>query len=238
MIKKITEWGNCSRCRKKITDFGKENNSFLPLFEWETEDYKELAKQKGIALNIEPIHFFLDKKSGFVFCLEYGMFNQPCPFLENNKCSVYNNRALVCRQFPLVNTPEYARETKEFQATKSFSASDFFLKCQNFENKKYFDETFIIGNKISSADIQDYLKEVYEKCYDYALQSNALKKLLADFLQTMVEQKQIKLRKISKFDLNKHKVIIGKTTTLPIYSCLVCSFRRKFNNSYCEANLK
>jgi len=153
-MKKIFQCQGCGECCKQ---FGKENNSFLPLFEWETEDYKELAKQKGIALNIEPIHFFLDKKSGFVFCLEYGMFNQPCPFLENNKCSIYNNRALVCRQFPIFWTPQFTPD-------KSFGRNCF-LTCKNFESKKQFDELFKTNKEISGEEIKEYLITLCSKCH-------------------------------------------------------------------------
>jgi Fe-S-cluster containining protein len=159
----------------------------IKLSKEELDKLKKKCEKTGLSL------------SGFVFCLEYGMFNQPCPFLENNKCSIYNNRALVCRQFPIFYVPQ-------FNPTGTFGG-DCFLKCQHFENKKQLDDNFKVGSRNSAQDIIDYLKEVYGECYDYALQSNALKKFLADFLQTMIKQKQIKLREISKFDLSKYKVM-------------------------------
>ena len=169
----------CGECCKK---FGKGKNSSLPLFEWEVEQYKELAKQKGINLNISPLHYFLDKKSGFVFCLNYGMFNTPCPFLQENKCSIYDYRALICRQFPLLNVPEIVKENKESMKTNNIGASDFFSHCPNFENQKHFEENFKIGERTSVDEIKEYLKEVYGECYDYALQSNFFKKIQSEFL--------------------------------------------------------
>jgi|GEM_PF-1646276 len=197
----------CQGCGECCNGFGKGKNSSLPLFEWEVEQYKNLANQKGINMNIKPLHYFLDKKSGFVFCLNYGMFNQPCPFLQENKCSIYNDRALICKQFPLLNTPEIVKENKEAMKTNNIEASDFFLHCPNFENKKQFEENFKIGEATSVEEIKNYLKEVYGDCYDCALQSNFIKKIQSNFLQSMVEKKIIKLRKINELDLNKYRII-------------------------------
>ena len=66
---------------------------------------------------------------------------------------------------------------------------------------------FPTKNNPELQNLRKDLIEVYGACYYYALQSNALKKLQADFLQTLAENKDIKIRKISKFDLNKYKVM-------------------------------
>jgi len=79
----------------------KANERGLPLLEWEKEELEKLAKKKGITLKIEPFDLGFDKKNSLYFFIYYTLNQEPCPFLENNKCSIYNNRPLVCRFFPL-----------------------------------------------------------------------------------------------------------------------------------------
>ena len=97
----------CRRCGYCCSNFGKSRT--LPVFEFEIPGLKERAKQEGVVLVFVPENVFLDKRSGQLFCLNYGMAVMPCPFLIENKglhgCSIYKNRPLICRKFPLEKNP-------------------------------------------------------------------------------------------------------------------------------------
>ncbi len=190
----------CKSCGKCCKSFGR---GFLPLYEWEVPELSKLAEARSITLNIKPFEALLDKKTNIAFASMFGMYNEPCPFLIENKCAIYENRPLVCRKFPMFFTPSFAPNHK-------FDPSCF-THCENFDNKKFLvdllglKEGEVIQKKTS--EIQKVLRETYGSCYNSCFKSNALDSFISKQIKEMSQNSKIKLRRISKFDIHKYKVV-------------------------------
>jgi len=183
----------CGECCKVFGDVSRH----LPLFEWEVERYKKIAVNKK--LNFKPVQYLLDEKTGIVFVYLYGMTNEPCPFLENNKCSIYSKRALICGQFPLL-------WTAKFHTKNEFGASCF-SECPNFDCKKEFDSKFSGKDSISKIEIDKYLEEIYGNCFEFALQSNAIGREVLEIIKKHDKNGDWKLKEISENELKDYRVV-------------------------------
>lgn len=167
----------CLKCGDCCKNFG-SNDSFsgLPLFEWEKKEFERLAKERGIFLNINSTNIIYDKKSKTYVNISYFMENQPCPFLKDNQCAVYEKRPIVCRSFPLARNPVIDDEhlgLNCFMHCSNFNSNlflkeklkikenkSFLIKEKKFieEYKKFFGETVLIYESIHS-NIWKYVKK-------------------------------------------------------------------------------
>ena len=60
---------------------------------------EEVAKKKEIEINILPKKIFITDEGIIIY--DYFIDADVCPFLTaDNKCSIYEKRPLICRQFP------------------------------------------------------------------------------------------------------------------------------------------
>jgi uncharacterized protein len=66
-------------------------------------DIKKLARHHELSTTEFRSRFLLENEEdeGFVFNM------QPCPFLENNRCTVYENRPGVCRSYPHLHKRDF-----------------------------------------------------------------------------------------------------------------------------------
>lgn len=94
--KVFTEYGDCSNCDHKICC-----KIYPPVIN--NDEILRIAKFKKISIDDLKKKFLLD----YIIELENGktkndyIINQiPCPFLDNNKCSIYPVRPLSCKQYP------------------------------------------------------------------------------------------------------------------------------------------
>lgn len=78
-----------------------DENSRLPLFEWEVKRLNKLAKEKGIDLNIKPASVFYSTRTNETLIIMWDISEDICPFLnKENRCMIYEDRPIVCRMFP------------------------------------------------------------------------------------------------------------------------------------------
>jgi len=189
---------DCKKCGKCCESFGNLGNC-LPLFEWEVDELKSIAQKEGLILDIKPFIFWLDKKSGFAFTIQYGLFNEPCPFLKNKSCSIYENRPLICRQFPLLRTPFFQDDRK--------LNSPYFLRCENFNNKAFLAQLLDTSkdNKMKRSEWEPKYKETYGKCYEFCLQTDFILKSMLIFLEKI--NGRLKLKTSFEPDFNKYAII-------------------------------
>lgn len=179
--------------------------TYLPLTEWEAKEIQEIADKKNIEINIKPLPKAtnLDKKSGKTFCIKYGMFNAPCPFLlKDNSCSIYEARPLRCKQFPMLYTPLTKIE-------RTYSPACF-MKCKHFDNKKMFHEIFMPNGPtpIDKQELKNKLIDIYGiDIFACALQENMASEFILDQLSELAEDKKIKLRKVDVYNIKNKEVI-------------------------------
>jgi len=183
----------CGRCCK---NFGDENHKYLPIFKWEVKTYQKIADERKIKISFKPVQYLLDEKSKIVFVYLYGMTTEPCPFLKDNKCSIYEDRAIICRQFPLL-------WTAKLHIGNNFGASCF-SDCPKFNCKEEFDNHFPF-KEISKEEIDNYLKETYGNCFDSAVLSNTIGRKILDVIKKHDLAGDFKLKKVEEKDLEKYK---------------------------------
>ncbi|VVB80179.1 Putative zinc- or iron-chelating domain protein [uncultured archaeon] len=144
----------CQGCGKCCKKFGPKG---LPLFDFEVERLKKLAAERGLDLDIRTTEV-VDGKT-----VLYGMFNEPCPFLGEKGCTIYDKRFLICKSFPLFSTAKF-----NFAKVKGIPE---FMECPNFDCRKKFEE--FLGNETKTIqEVEDYLKETYGECFDACVLSN------------------------------------------------------------------
>ena len=195
----------CKQCGKCCSDFG--DKKYLPLYEWDVEILKEEAENKKISLKIEPLKFFLDKKTGIVIVFLYGLMEEPCPFLEDLKCSIYEKRPLICRKFPLGYTPRFAPEKFVldcFYNCPNFNAKDFMKKLGGWEEKD-FEEKTGEARKFNTLETDPIFKKVFGDGVDECQRENTAEMFIGMSLSRLKEGELIKYRKVSKFDVNKYR---------------------------------
>ena len=80
----------------------------FPLWDWEAKRFQEWQHEANVDARIKPLRAIMDLKSNKAIILTYFMDSETdaCPFLNNNKCSIYHTkRAYVCRLFPFNRSP-------------------------------------------------------------------------------------------------------------------------------------
>ena len=158
---------NCVACGKCCRKFGRKG---LPLFDFEIERIKKIASDRNFILDIRPVESVVGEDGKEVVAL-YGMFNEPCPFLLGGKCSIYEERFLICKQFPIFSTAKF----------KFGKGVPEFMECKNFDCVGEF-KKFIGKEKKSFQEVENYLKETYGECYDGCLESNKETERVMDWL--------------------------------------------------------
>jgi Fe-S-cluster containining protein len=184
----------CAKCCKKFGPKG------LPLFEFEKKRAEEMALKRGIKLNIGPTEVFRDLKSGKKFAVLYGLFQEPCPFLVDNRCSVYEERFMICKQFPIFSTASF-----KFAKIKGMPE---FMDCNSFDTKKQFSQ--FLGTEFKNvSEVENYLKATYENCFSVAKQANKESERIMDVLLKFIEQGKIDLQSVDYKSLQKDEQILG-----------------------------
>jgi len=90
----------CANCCKKVNPVPKPT------------DIRRLAKHLGLSVDKFRSQFIADASEG-----EGSIFrNQPCPFLQNNLCTVYDDRPGDCRSYPHLHKRDFV-----FRMNQAFS---------------------------------------------------------------------------------------------------------------------
>jgi Fe-S-cluster containining protein len=187
MVEKAKKF-ECKSCGACCEKFGEKG---LPLFEFEVEHLKKISGEKN--LDIRPTEIFLDKISEKKFAVLYGLFNQPCIFLDKNKkCKIYEERFLICKQFPVFSTPKFRFAKKENEPK--------FFECKCFDCKKHFSE-----KKLNEKELQEF----YGDCYKSALESNKETERIMKILIDLQKRKIIDIEGISFEESINFDEVIG-----------------------------
>lgn len=145
----------CSNIRGRIEDEEKkfiESNFFgklplvqltsvekmsLSLWGWEADKLKKRAEELQIDADIKPFRAVFDLNENKTIVISYFLDHDSCPFLRDNGCLVYEDRPLVCGQFPI--------------QTIGLEEKPVFAKCPGLKDidsirkgdmKEYFGDTY------------------------------------------------------------------------------------------------
>jgi len=191
----------CNRCGYCCSYFGKSKT--LPVFEFEIFGLIKEAKKKGITLVFVPENILLDKKSGKLFCMNYGMSVMPCPFLAKNKgvygCSIYENRPLICRKFPLEKNPV-------FHGIKKHS----FFDCPNLDSDKILDrlnKTDCLNNKNPKRVKEEFIGIFGKEIWKSSLNIDKIKSEISKKLKNLEKKGKTEIVSIGWIDVKSHDII-------------------------------
>ena len=175
------ECKNCGACCTKFGVMGA-----LPFFEWEIIKVKKEADKRKIKLNIQPINLMLDEISGLYFFPQYGMFNEPCPFLGQGKCLIYSKRPYVCRMFPLIKIPLFEEIKIKF---------DWFSFCPNFDLKKFVEETN--SENLNQEELNKKFEE-FGECNRVCFRATRTRNKLDEIIKRLIDKGKVKLNQIKE----------------------------------------
>lgn len=71
------------------------------LWRWEADRLRKKAHRLGKAISIRPLSFIVDKKGGQAIILLWYMDHKVCPFHEDDRCAIWEERPFNCKIFPL-----------------------------------------------------------------------------------------------------------------------------------------
>lgn len=81
---------NCQQCGKCC------NGTWFTIIPLHLEDYQKILEVLGSDEKLKEITKLAPHDGGQVVCMK-----EPCPFLVDKKCSIYDKRPLTCRYFPI-----------------------------------------------------------------------------------------------------------------------------------------
>lgn len=148
----------CKKCGTCCRLSETKEQGGLAIDEWDIKRLLKLAKEKGKVLDINPVYGIYDSISKKRLVIQYGLYEngKNCPFLENNKCLIYNERPLFCRAFPVALESPFGRDDVPNLITYS--------ACPNVSDiiKK--------RNKVSDIEMYKRFFSVYEDIFLQALE--------------------------------------------------------------------
>ena len=69
----------------------------LPLKPCEVKEFTKLATKRNLKFSFKPLKVII--KGGIPKIIDYFLDMDVCPFLVNNKCTIYKTRFFVCRAY-------------------------------------------------------------------------------------------------------------------------------------------
>lgn len=180
----------------------------FPLWDWEAKRFIGWQLEANVDANIKPLRAIMDLNTNKAIILTYFMDSETdaCPFLKDNKCSIYHTkRAYVCRLFPFNRSPFANKDATplkqgmfgECGAMERIlpEVPENFNEMIKFLNKAFPDSSFLnaVQNDIiivwANKTIIDLMKEkiikpVMNQPYNFLLRriENAKKVDFTDFL--------------------------------------------------------
>ncbi|RME54419.1 YkgJ family cysteine cluster protein [Candidatus Woesearchaeota archaeon] len=158
------------------------NKPTISMFEWEARKLFKLAKENKINVKIVPYKLVYDKKTRTSLILQYTLAeHKDCPFLIDNKCSIYNDRPLICKFFP-ANLGSVSDLMKGVNNIKvSVCPNDF-----TFEQWSEF-----LSEKVKTKELVEKLEQRYGESYLALLERDLIMKEITDWVKHLVNTKLI-----------------------------------------------
>lgn len=107
----------------------------LPLFDWELDKFRDFGKEYQKYVSITPLWVVLSHKREVVV-IAWNVNHDTCPFLsKDNKCTVYQDRPLICRSFPVLSCGVGKYLSGENRLNIAIATS-----CRCYKNQEAFTE--------------------------------------------------------------------------------------------------
>jgi len=116
--------------------------------------------------------------------LKYGMHSQPCPFLNENKCSIYEKRSLACRAFPVAKMPFETHKIGE----------ENFLTCPALDAGRLFQAAGAAkgkGAKIKSQETDRIFRGIFGGSYDCCDHNEMITSVVKRTFRSLVHQGRV-----------------------------------------------
>jgi Fe-S-cluster containining protein len=78
-----------------------QRSRVLSLWRWEADRLRKRADKLGIHSRIRPLSYIVDSKNSKAIIIVWYLDSDVCPFLNDDRCSIWEQRPFSCKQFPL-----------------------------------------------------------------------------------------------------------------------------------------
>lgn len=78
-----------------------QRSRVLSLWRWEADRLRKRANELGMQVKIRPLSFLVDSQNSKAIVIVWYLEGDVCPFLEDERCSIWKDRPFSCKQFPL-----------------------------------------------------------------------------------------------------------------------------------------
>ena len=164
---------------------------------------KQLSEERNVKLDIRPYKPYFDKRQKVAFAMNYAVYDAPCPFLIDNRCSIHADRPLICRKFPIAISPYFEILRSKGSTKPQINLSNFY-HCKNFNNKDFLK---LVEGTRQRSEVDKQYRAVYGDCYDDAIHSEMIVAGMANLLEYIIKNGYVKLRKIKQSDLDKLTIV-------------------------------
>jgi len=159
----------------------------INLFEWEVKRLIEIAKEKNVNVELKPNIILFDEKQKVGIAIGWNLEHDNCPFLSNLKCSIYTERPLACRLYPLkgIFEPE--------------DGTAFVFKCPRVD-KNYF------GAKLKMAEALKLLRSYFGDIFYYSEQNHFLNRYTIELIKFITNKGKFKPNRSKPLDFFRKKI--------------------------------
>ena len=106
----------------------------IPFKPYELPRFKKMAEERGLTFDFKPLKVVIQNKTPVI--IDYFLDMDACPFLKDNKCTVYEQRFEICKAFP---------DRKEFKNEFSF----------DYDKEISYDDAYALALKlINTAELE------------------------------------------------------------------------------------
>ncbi len=181
----------------------------FPIWPWEARLLSEKATQQGIEPKIKPLRAIFDLEREETIVTAYFIDSDECTLLDNkHKCIAYEERPLICKQFPMQNATEFAEcpgteniNVQTAQALGSYEGllnyfGESFKSAEKNDNLILWQNTMIM-NMLKSKKIRPAINYPYNFLLKRMQQSRDKGKIV-DFDEFLVREEIITTEEMEK----------------------------------------
>ncbi|GIU69619.1 MAG: hypothetical protein KatS3mg002_0855 [Candidatus Woesearchaeota archaeon] len=144
-----------------IIYFAKLSDVTITIWPEEKEVLEKIAKEKGVNISFKSKRGYYDAEDKSLIIIDYYIDADICPFFNRKakQCTIYENRPLICRSYPLLTTKTLGKckykknDVNDYESEKIYAKK---LDEKTYKIKKLLKE--MISNKrilLDKKDLED-----------------------------------------------------------------------------------